>query len=132
MAARIHSREDTDVMRDIGQRIKRYRLSRYAAPQDRVRRNLRWLWALGALWLVWIGFISDHSLWRLWRLSDENRHAQQQLATTRALGEEMDRELRDPRVWLRRAEEALRRKGYSRPGELVYREQAGTPDSLRR
>ena len=49
-------------MRDIGRRIQRYRLSRYAPPRGPVRRRLKWLWLLGAGWLTWIGVVSDHSL----------------------------------------------------------------------
>ena len=114
-------------MSDIGTRIHRNRLSRYALPVDRVRRRLRWVWALGALWLIWISLVGDHSLWRIWRLSEENRRAAQRLAQTNAEIAKQDQWLHDPRTERERAERDLRDKGMARKGELVYRIRGAEP-----
>mgnify|MGYP001489586831 CR=1 FL=1 len=120
-------------MRDIGRRIKRYRLSRYAPPEDRVHRGLRWVWVLAALWLVWIGVISDHSLWRIWRLSLENTGAHRQVAEARGELERIDRDLRDTRSARDLAEKELREKhGMAGPGEIIYRVRGDAPDSVLR
>ncbi len=113
-------------MRDIGNRLRRYRLSRYAPPTDPLRRGLRWGWVAIALWLIWIGVLSDHSLWRIWSLSRENARAERELSATRAEVERLDRELTDPRTQRELAERALREKtGMARPGEIVYRIREG-------
>lgn len=119
-------------MRDIGRRLQRYRLSRYAAPVDRVRRRLRWAWVLGALWLVWIAVVGDHSLWRIWNLSRENARARHELAAARVELEQLDRQIRDPQASREAAERALRRNGMARPGEIIYWIRGGTHDSLGR
>jgi cell division protein FtsB len=120
-------------MRDIGSRIKRYRLSRYAAPEDRVRRRLRWVWVLAALWVIWIGAVSDHSLLRIWILSQQNAQVQHQLASARTDIDRVDRDLHDARSARIRAEKELREKhGMAREGEIVYRIRDDAPDSLRR
>jgi cell division protein FtsB len=119
-------------MRDIGSRIHRYRLSRYAKPVDRVRRRLRWAWLLGALWLIWISVVGDHSLWRIWRLSVENQRSKRQLTEIRAQLDRMDQEIHDPRLGRELAEKTLREKnGMARPGEIVYRISGSAPDSAR-
>ena len=120
-------------MRDIGKRINRYRLSRYAPPEDRVRRHLRWVWVLAALWLVWIGVISDHSLWRIFRLNFENTRARRQVAEARASLEIIDRDLRDPRTARENAEKKLRVElGMAAPGEIIYVVRGDAPDSVLR
>ncbi|MEO5616387.1 MAG: septum formation initiator family protein [Candidatus Eisenbacteria bacterium] len=113
-------------MRDIGTRLRRYRLSRYAPPTDPLRRGLRWGWVALALWLIWIGALSDHSLWRIWSLSRENAQAEQELQSTRASVERLDAELTNPDSQREQAERALReRTGMARPGEIVYRIRGG-------
>ncbi len=109
-------------MRDIGDRINRYRLSRYAAPVDRVRRRLRWAWLVAALWITWVGFVSDHNFVRLWRLSQERRQSEADLERLRAQVAELDARLRDPAAQRELAEHTLREKsGMAKPGEIVYR-----------
>jgi cell division protein FtsB len=106
-------------MRDIGRRIGRYRLSRYAPPVDRVRRSLRWGWWLGALWLVWIALISDHSLLRIWRLSAEIHASQVRLVnSSRELGL-ITATLRNPGLLAERT--ARENFGMARRGEIIYR-----------
>src|SRR5437870_7539989 len=71
-------------MRDIGQRIQRYRLSRYAPPEEHHQRRWRWVWLGVALWLAWVGVLSDHNFYRLWRLGRDRAHTNAELARTRA------------------------------------------------
>ena len=119
-------------MSDIGRRIQRYRLSRYAAPGGTVRRAPLWIWLLAAAWLVWVVALSDHSLYRIWRMSDETRHAGQDLESMRQEIDRLDRQTHDPRSRMREAEQALRKDGFARPGEIIYRvERKDAPDSLR-
>ena len=118
-------------MRDIGRRIRRYRLSRYAAPRT-FPRPPRWLWIVGALWLAYVGFLSEHSLYSIWRTGAENARVQRELADARREITRLDRDARDPQARLREAERALRREGFARPGEVIYRIEGGPPDSLGR
>jgi hypothetical protein len=118
-------------MRDIGTRIKRYRLSRYAPPVDKLRRGLRWAWVAVGLWLVWVTALSDHSFYRLWQLGRESARNDAELRRlTQDLGS-LDRETSDPRLRKRRAEAILRESGMARKGEIVYRieDRAPPPDS---
>jgi len=120
-------------MRDIGNRIRRYRLSRYAPPDDPVRRGLRWVWAFGVLWLLWAGLISDHSFFRIWRLAQDNAHAERDLEQSRRDNARIDSELGDPKAGRERAERVLReRNGMAKRGEIIYRVEDDTPDSLAR
>ena len=113
-------------MQDIGTRLKRYRLSRYAPPEDPLRRKLRWGWIALGLWLVWIGLLSDHSLWRIWRLGHERAQAEQDLQRTKSAVDRLDAELGNPATQRELAERALREKtGMARPGEIVYRIREG-------
>jgi cell division protein FtsB len=108
-------------MRDIGIRIQRYRLSRYAPPEDRVRRGLRWAWLAGALWLVWIGFVSEHNLVRLRRLSDERQRSEARLQQLNSEVARLNAQRRDPAAQRSLAEHALREKsGMAKPGEIIY------------
>ena len=117
-------------MSDIGSRLSRYRLSRYAPPSDPLRRGLRWGWIALALWLVWIGILSDHSLWRIWSLGRESARAEQKLAKTQAEVDQLDAELSNPATQRELAERALReRTGMARPGEIVYRIKEGKVDT---
>ena len=121
--------EDRDVMRDIGTRIQRYRLSRYAAPEDRVRRGLRWAWLVGALWLVWVGFVSEHNFVRLQQLSHERRLSEERLQRLRGEVARLDAQQRDPAAQRLLAEHALREKsGMARPGEIIYQIRPGDPE----
>src|SRR4029077_17231981 len=61
-------RKDTDVMGDIGRRINRYRLGRYAPDRVPLGRRLRVVWLIAMVWLAWAAFISEHSFYRTWRL----------------------------------------------------------------
>ena len=108
-------------MRDIGTRIQRYRLARYAMPEDRVSRRLRWVWLAVALWLVWVGFVSDHNFYRLIQLGREEQHAKAELERARTDLARLDAQLADPRAQRRLAENAARRNGMARPGEIIYR-----------
>jgi len=119
-------------MRDIGRRIQRYRLSRYGSPQGGLGRPPRWVWLALALWLAWVGFVSDHSLYRIWRMGVENARAQQDLQGARAEIGRMDREARDPKTRLRTAEKALRKEGFAKPGEIIYRIEGERVDTLAR
>lgn len=118
-------------MRDIGSRIQRYRLSRYADPDSRGRRLKRWLIPLLGLWLLYVGVISEHSLWRLWRLERGQSHTAAQLRGTQLEVERLNRQLDDPAQRRDLQEHVLReRNGYARPGEIVYRIDGGRADSL--
>jgi cell division protein FtsB len=119
-------------MRDIGRRIRRYRLTRYAVPGGAARRPPGWVWIAMALWLAWVGFLSDHSLYRIWRMGAENARTRRELAQARREIDRLDREARDPKARLRDAERALRREGFARPGEIIYRIDGGRADSLPR
>jgi cell division protein FtsB len=117
-------------MRDIGRRIQRYRLSRYATQRGGWRAP-RWVWLLALGWLVYVVAVSDHSLWRIWRMREENRRAATELETVRAEIDRLDRQARDPKARMREAEEALRKDGFARPDEIIYRIERDRADSLR-
>ena len=119
-------------MRDIGRRIQRYRLSRYRPIQGGLPRPPRWVWLAAAIWLVYIGVLSDRSLYRIWRMGAENARAEQRLIEVKAEIARLDRESRAPRARLDEAEQALRREGFARRGELIYRIQPGGLDTLGR
>ncbi len=119
-------------MRDIGRRIQRYRLSRYGAPPGAFPRPPRWVWIAAALWLAYVGFVSERSLYRIWRMGDENARAERELAEVRREIARLDRDARDPLARLRDAERALRREGFARPGEIIYRIESDQLDSLER
>lgn len=114
-------------MRDIGRRIRKYRLSRYAVEQNPVRRGIRWVWIGLAAWLLWAGLISEHSFYRLWRAGRELKAAQSDLARSRGQIQSLEAELRDPRARADQAERAIRERGMARPGEIIYREDAKGP-----
>jgi cell division protein FtsB len=115
-------------MRDIGARIQRYRLSRYAAPEDRVRRSLRWAWLFAALWLVWVGFVSEHNFVRLWQLTREHQRSSAELRRLDAEVARLDAQQRDPAAQRLLAEHALREKsGMAKPGEIIYSIRPASP-----
>jgi cell division protein FtsB len=119
-------------MRDIGRRIRRYRLSRYRLPQSSLPRPPRWVWILAALWLAYVSVLSERSLYRIWRMSDENARAQRQVDEVRREIARLDREAKDPEARLREAEKTLRREGFARKGEVIYRIDGADPDSVKR
>jgi cell division protein FtsB len=111
-----------DVMRDIGSRIQRYRLSRYAAPENRVRRRLRWVWLVGGLWLVWVAVLSDHSFWRLWQMSRERARMGRELQDANRDLAKLSHQTLDPEARRLAAEHALRENMMmTRKGEIIYR-----------
>ena len=115
-------------MRDIGERIQRYRLSRYGAASGRPRR-IGWVWPLLGLWLVYVGALGEHSWFRIWRLSRESGRIQKELAATRTQLDRLEHQLKDPDARRQLGEKVLReRNGFAGQGELIYRIPA--PDSL--
>jgi len=108
-------------MRDIGVRIQRYRLSRYAPPIDRLRRRLRWAWVIAAVWLVWVGVVSDHNGYRLWQLGHEERLNRHEIALLSSESDRLERETSDPKLRRKAAESYLReRAGMARRDEIIY------------
>lgn len=119
-------------MRDIGNRIGRYRLGRYAPPDSPRGRRLRWILAGLLVWLAWASFGSDHSFYRVWRLEREQVQAQRTLERLRREQESLDQETDSPEARRSLAERMLRENsGMARPGEIVYRIQGGVPDTAR-
>lgn len=119
-------------MRDIGERIQRYRLSRYAPPEDRVQRRMRWVWFVAALWLAWVGVLSEHNFYRLWQLHRERGAVETKLARTRTQATDLEGELRSPDAvrWL--AEKTAREQhGWARQGEIIYRVEDAQPNHSR-
>jgi hypothetical protein len=108
-------------MQDIGRRIRRYRLTRYATPTGGFPHPPRWIWLALALWLAWVGFVSDHSLYRIWRVGAEGARTRRQLAEMRSETARLDAEARDPAQRTRQVEGALRKEGFARKGEIIYR-----------
>lgn len=107
-------------MRDIGIRIQRYKLSRYAPPEKISERARLWLTLGLAGWLIWSLFLSDHSAVRLMGLANREAKTDAQLATTQRTVRRLEQDLKsanDPAV----AERILReRHNFARPGELLY------------
>jgi cell division protein FtsB len=117
---------------DIGRRIRRHRLTRYASPDDPLPRRLRWVWPLLAAWLAYVGVFSDHSLLRIWQMGREQARMERTLREVQAEIDRLDREMRDPGMRRELAEKAMReRNGWARPGEIVYRIRGERADSLR-
>lgn len=113
-------------MRDIGTRIQRYRLQRFAPPVDRTRRRLRWVWVVGGLWLVYVSVLSEHSFLRLWRFRQQNDRNRAELQRTRAEIERLGHEADDPTQRRFNAERQLREKvQMAKPGEIIYRFDSG-------
>src|SRR5439155_27190479 len=110
--------KDREVVGDIGRRIRRYRLSRYATPQNGLGRPPRWVWVVAALWLAWVGFVSDHSLYRIWRTGADAARTRHDLEEARSEIVRHEREARDPGHQAREAEAALRAQGYARQNEI--------------
>ena len=120
-------------MRDIGHRIRRYRLARYAPAVSPLGRRLRLVWVIAVVWLAWAALISEHSFYRTWRLGRENARTRRELERLRAEVERLDGESRDPEASRLRAERQLREQhGMARPGEIIYRIQPRGADTLAR
>jgi cell division protein FtsB len=119
-------------MRDIGTRIQRYRLSRYAQPLDRVQRRLRWAWVAGGLWLLYVGVLSEHSFYRLLKLRQENARGHVELQRTRAEIERLAREAGDPAAVRLNAERQLREKvQMAKKNEIIYRYEGEPPEPVK-
>ena len=107
-------------MRDIGIRIQRYKLSRYAPPETLSERSRLWLTLGLAGWLIWALFLSDHSAVKLMGLGNREAKTNAQLASTQKAVRRLEQDLKsadDPAV----AERILReRHNFARPGELLY------------
>jgi cell division protein FtsB len=115
-------------MSDIGQRIQRYRLTRYAS--SRRLMQLRWVWIGLAAWLVWAGLLSDHSFLQIWKLDHRNKDEQAELAKTRQEITDLEREAANPKAQREQAERVLREQnGMARPGEIIYRVRGGSGGS---
>ena len=109
-------------MRDIGARIRRYRLTRYASRHGSILSQLRWVWPFLLLWVAYMGLFSEHSLWRLWQLSREGSRMRAELATTRQELERIEAKMNDPKARREQGEHILReRNGWAKPGEIIYR-----------
>lgn len=118
-------------MRDIGNRIRRYRLSRYGTNPPPLLRRLGWTIPLLGLWLVYAVFLSDHSFLRLWLLDREQARVEAELKRVRAELAQSERQAKDPAIRRLRAEQALReRSGFVGPGEIIYRIPEAPSDSL--
>ena len=107
-------------MRDIGRRIQRYRLSRYAQAERRRIPNWAWL-ALGA-WILWAGLVSDHSFVQLLRVERLSHHERERLAETQASLANANELARNPEARKLEAEKRLREdEGWSRTEEIIFR-----------
>lgn len=118
-------------MRDIGSRIQRYRLSRYAHAAGGRRLRLHWLWILALGWIAWAGLLSEHSFYRIWRLSAETERTQHAIEDARAQTAALEAEHDDPELRRERIEKVLRQR-MARPDEIVYKVLNTPIDSLPR
>jgi cell division protein FtsB len=118
-------------MGDLGSRIRRYRLSRYARPESPLRHRMAWVWLALAGWVLWAGFVSDHSFLQLWRLERERAQIERRLGDVRQEIDRLEAAERDPNTKQQQAEENARVKnGMARPGEIVYLIRGDKADSL--
>lgn len=117
-------------MRDIGSRIGRYRLKRYAAPRGSKPGWLRWAMIGLAMWLLWAAAVSDHSLYRIWRLHREQDSARTELGRAQRDFARLEAQDGSPRARRALAERRLREEsGMAKPGEIIYRIRRDVPDS---
>lgn len=107
-------------MRDIGIRIQRYKLSRYAPPEKLSERARLWLTLGLAGWLIWALFLSDHSAVKMMGLTHREGRTEATLASTQKAVKRLELDLKsanDPEV----AERILHdRHNFARPGEMLY------------
>jgi len=119
-------------MRDIGARIRRYRLTRYDNGAGRSLRRVRWLLPFLLVWLAYAGLLSDHSWFRIWRMGRESDQVDTDLKDARARVDSLEHRLNDPGALLEEGERVLReRSGYAREDEQVYRFPSAPSDSFR-
>jgi cell division protein FtsB len=120
-------------VRDIGDRIRRYRLTRFGPRDSSLFRRLAWVWPILGLWGAYVLFLGEHSVLRIWRLSRENQRMQTELISTRHELDRLEGRMNDPNVMRERAEHMLReRSGWAKKGEIIYRipESQSPRDSL--
>lgn len=118
-------------MRDIGQRIQRYRLTRFGPRNAPLLRRLAWVWPILGIWGAYVLFFGEHSLLRIWRLSQENHRMRAELVSTQKELDRIEGRMNDPRVMRDDAEHLLReRSGFAKPGEIIYRFRETRPDSV--
>lgn len=123
-------REDKDV-RDIGDRIRRYRLTRFGPRDASLLRRLAWVWPILGLWGAYVLILGEHSMLRIWRLSRENQRMHAELTSTRQELDRLEGRLNDPNVMRDRAEHMLREKnGFAKTGEIIYRIPPSARDTL--
>ena len=117
-------------MRDIGQRIQRYRLTRFGPRNASLLRRLAWVWPILGLWGVYALFLGEHSVLRIWRLSQENHRMRAELARAQKELTQIEKRMTDPRAVRNDAEHAIReRSGFARRGEIIYRFEDDKADS---
>ena len=118
-------------MRDIGQKIQRYRLTRFGPRNAPLLRRLAWVWPILGIWGVYVLFFGEHSLLRIWRLSQENHRMRAELVSTQKELDRLEGRMNDPRVMRDDGEHLLReRSGFAKPGEIIYRIPETKPDSV--
>ena len=118
-------------MRDIGDRIRRYRLTRFGPRDSSLLRRLAWVWPILGLWGAYVLFLGEHSMLRIWRLSRENQRMQTELVSTRQELDRLEGRLNDPNLMRDRAEHLMReRSGWAKPGEIIYRIPESARDTL--
>jgi cell division protein FtsB len=109
-------------MRDIGQRIQRYRLTRFGPRNAPLLRRLAWVWPILGIWGAYVLFFGEHSVLKIWRLSQENQRMRAELVSTQKELDRLEGRMNDPRVMREDAEHVLReRSGFAKSGEIIYR-----------
>jgi cell division protein FtsB len=118
-------------MRDIGERIQRYRLTRFGPRNASLLRRLAWAWPILGIWGAYVLLLGEHSLVRIWRLSNENQRMRAELISTRKELNRLEGRINDPQMMRDRAEQILReRSGYAKRDEIIYRYQDSKADTL--
>ena len=118
-------------MRDIGQRIQRYRLTRFGPRNAPLLRRLAWVWPILGLWGAYAVYFGEHSLLRIWRLRQENERMRAELVSAQKELNRLEGRMNDPRLTREDAEHALRvQSGFARPGVVIYRIPETKADSV--
>ncbi len=118
--------------RDIAGRVLRRRIdSPYHGP-SRWPVRPRWILLVLSLWAAWVAFNPDHGLLRIRELRRELDDSRAELVSAKSTNTALDKRLRDPVGQAEHAEEVLRSQGMARPGEIIYRFDPATPDSVAR